>query len=178
MMLVPVSERADSDLDGNLVALAHIRVPTPGPDSDLTDIRSAVRTGITDARSEPDAMVSLLPLVPFVPRRAIGSLTNRAFGFGSDLPVSVSNMGVLPDSIRYADGTPAEVLLFRGVDRNVSTASLVRRNGVLSVFSGAIDDQWTLTTSGWQAETLTRSAELRAALARAAADLGVVGAIL
>ena len=178
MLLVPVSRRVEDDHDGNAVALAHVRVPTAGLDTDLTQLRAALRAGIAAARREPDPMMAMLPLVPFVPRRAIGALLNRALGFGDDLPVSVSNLGELPPEINCADGTPAELTLFRGVDRHVSTASLIRRRGVLSVFAGAIGGQWTLTTSGWQPGGATTPAELRRALARAATDLGVAGRVI
>lgn len=190
MLLVPVSARDDDQpggtpdgnpdgtLDANVVSLAHVPVPTSGLASDLTALRDALRTGIADARDQPDPMMELLPLVPFVPRRAIGALADRAFGFGSDLPVSVSNMGVLSADILRADGTPAESLLFRGVDRHLSAANLARRRGVLSVFTGAVGGQWTLTTSGSRPDATTTSADLRAALRRAVADLGAPGTII
>lgn len=178
MLLVPVSERADDDLSGNVVSLAHIRVPARGWEEDLTPLRAALRGGLAAARREPDPMTTLLPLIPFVPRRAMGRLVDQALGYGSDLPVSVSNMGTLPTAVLRADGTFADLALFRGVDRRVSADSLRRRRGVLSVFAGVIGKQAVLTATGWQPGAVTTSSELRRELVAAATDLGVTGEVV
>lgn len=176
-LLVPISERV-GDAAGNAVTLATVPVPTAGLTDDLAPARAALRQGIDAVRAHPDPMAALLPLIPFVPRRAVGALTDVAFGFGTDLPVSVSNMGVHPASVSCADGSPAEVFLFRGVDRNVSQAGLERRRGVLSVFAGAVGDQWALSVVGWVPGRLTTRDGLRDLLAEAVADLGIPGRLI
>ena len=174
MLLVPVSERGDDDhAVGNLVSLAHVPAPAVGQHGDLTRLRAALREGIAAARSGPDPMQALLPLIPFVPRRAIGGLANQALGLGTNLPVSVSNMGTLDPIVRDVDGSPADVVLYRGTDRRVTTTSLESRRGVLTVFAGVVGDQVTLTAVGWQPGTATTCAQLRQALMAGAAAVGV-----
>lgn len=177
-LLVPVSRRRDDNLDGNAVGLARIAVPVSTAVGDLTGMRDLLRSGIATARAEKDPLGDLLPLVPFIPRRAIGRLADRAFGFTQDLPVSVSNMGVVPPDILRADGTPAQTLLFRGVDRHLPAEVLARRRGVLSVMVGAVGRTLSLTAVGCSPDGNTTGADLRRALGEAAADLGVTGTLV
>lgn len=58
--------------------------------ADLSESRIAIRQAITTLREVPDETFALLPLNPFVPKRAVKRAADIMFG---DLPVSCSNLG-------------------------------------------------------------------------------------
>jgi hypothetical protein len=79
-----------------------------------------------------------MPLVPWVPKRALRGLADSTIGLSADLPVFCSNVGELPAEILRIDGTEAEYLFFRGIDRRVTRAALERRRGLLTVMAGRV----------------------------------------
>ncbi len=130
---VPQADRDFGDTRANAVILADIVVDPTVVTSDLSHARAALKEGITAAREMPDDMLQLLPLVPWVPKRLVHAVADVLFGFSADMPVSCSNMGDLPPDVALADGTPAEYMFFRGVDRTITRHSLEKRGGLLTV---------------------------------------------
>jgi len=143
---VLVSLLDDGDADGgpggaipsaNAITLARIAID-PADVGDHDRLRAVVRAGIAAARSRPDPMLALLPLVPFVPRRLVGALGETVFGFADDRPVNLANLGDVPDEALGIGGSPADRLCMRGVDRRVSAANLARRGGAMTVTAGVV----------------------------------------
>ena len=178
-LMLPVSERADlQDTGGNVVSIAHVSFD-PGPvTTDLTGPRAAIREGLKKAREVPDEMVELLPLIPFLPRRGIARIADAAFGFSTDLPVSCSNFGVIPIEVTCADGTPAEYLCFRGVDRHVTAENLQRRRGIMTVTSGQIAEKMAITVISYQPRMENSPAELGDVITKTLDDFGLFGELV
>jgi len=178
-LMLPVSERADlEDTGGNVVSIAHVSFD-PGPaTTDLTGPRAAIREGLKKAREVPDEMVELLPLIPFLPRRGISRVADAAFGFSTDLPVSCSNFGVIPPEVTRADGTPAEYLCFRGVDRHVTAENLERRRGIMTVTSGQVAEKMAITVISYQPGMENSAAVLRDAIIETLNEFGISGELV
>jgi hypothetical protein len=174
----PLSERGDlEDTGGNVVSIASVSFNPEGVTADLTGVRTAIREGLKTAREVPDEMMELLPLIPFIPKRGIARVADAAFGFSSDLPVSCSNFGEMPPEVTRVDGTPAEYLAFRGVDRHVSADNLERRRGVMTVTSGQIADKMTITVISYQPGMANSQAELHGVIAETLGEFGLSGEI-
>lgn len=160
-LLLPLVDEASSDtLAANDVILARFAVGVADV-SDLATVRTAMREGIVAARTTPDPMRDLLPLVPFIPRRAFRGLSEAAFGFADVRPVTLSSAGELPIELLQLDGTPADRLCFRGVDRRVTRDSLIRRGGLLSVFVASVGGTFMVNVVSFQPHTPNSRAQVR-----------------
>lgn len=177
-LMLPLSDRADlEDTGGNVVSIAHVSFDPDPVTTDLTGPRTAIREGLKQAREVPDEMVELLPLIPFLPKRGIARVADAAFGFSTDLPVSCSNFGTMPSEVTQVDGTPAEYLSFRGVDRHVTADNLTRRRGAMTVTSGQIASKMSISVISYQPGMDNSQAELRAVIAETLHDFGLSGEI-
>lgn len=135
-LMIPVSERDNpADTGGNVVTIANVTFDPAPVAKDLTGARSAIKQGLATARQTPDEMVELLPLIPFLPKRAMARMADMAFSFTDDVPVNCSNLGDVPDLLLSVDGTVAERFYFRGIDRKLTRAVLEKRNGLMTVAS-------------------------------------------
>jgi hypothetical protein len=135
-LMIPVSERDHpSETGGNVVTIANVTFDPVPVAKDLSGARAAIKQGLVTARQTPDEMVELLPLIPFLPKRAMGRIADMAFGFSADVPISCSNMGDVPDDALRLDGTVAERVYFAGVDRNLTRDVLEKRHGLMTVAS-------------------------------------------
>lgn len=179
-LMIPVSERADISIDtgGNVVSIARVSIDPRPLTSDLSGARSAIRMGLKSARESPDEMMELLPLIPFVPKRAVASMADKAFGLSEDLPVSCSNMGDVPAELRYIDGTAAEYLVFRGVDRDLSRALVERKRGVLTLISGRSEGAVIATVIGYQPGRENTHSALRALVAQTLKEFNLTATII
>lgn len=149
-LMIPVSQRFSADdTGGNVVSIARISLCPSDIAKDLAGARREIGRAVTRASETPDEMMGLLPLVPFIPRRAVGVLADVAFGFTADVPVSCSNVGELPSELLRVDGTEAEFFWARGMDRNITRNALERRSGVLTVASARIGGKVVLVVIGY-----------------------------
>jgi hypothetical protein len=123
-------------------------------------------------------MMELLPLIPFLPRRGIARIADAAFGFTADLPVSCSNFGAIPAEVTVVDGTPAEYMCFRGVDRHVTADNLDRRRGAMTVTSGKVGEKMAITVISYQPGMENSRAELRGVMTETLKDFGLSGEIV
>ncbi len=177
-LMIPVNDRGDfNDTGGNVVSIANVSFAPAGVTADLTGPRGAIRDALKTAREVPDEMVELLPLIPFVPKRGIAKMVNVAFGFTTDLPVSVSNLGDLPADMMKADGTEAQYLCFRGVDRQVSRQTLDSRGGILTVAAGRISGKVVITVISYQPGQENTQRGLREVIAHTLGEFGLSGEI-
>lgn len=175
-LMIPVNERDDlENTGGNVVSIANVSFDPALVTADLSGPRSAIREGLKKAREVPDEMVELLPLIPFVPKRGLAKMVDVTFGFSVDLPVSVSNMGDLPAEFLNIDGNPAEHLIFRGIDRNVSREALDRRGGFLTITSGRYAGEIVVNVMSYQPGGDNSRAGLRAVVGRTLDEFGLTG---
>ncbi|MFM9035015.1 MAG: hypothetical protein ACKOQ4_12170 [Mycobacterium sp.] len=173
-LLIPISERDSLQDDrANAVTMARTKVDPDGIERDLATARSAMREGVERARREPDQLAELTALVPWVPRRAAKGLADAAFGFTADLPVFCSNVGDLPPDMLRADGTEAEYLFIRGIDRRVTRGALERRSGLLTVMAGRVAGRVVMSVISYQPGGVNTKAHLRDAVADALGDYGL-----
>ena len=178
-LMIPVSERDSpgGDTGGNVVTIANVTFD-PGPvATDLSSARAAIKQGLVTARQAPDEMVELLPLIPFLPKRAMGRIADMAFSFSADVPVSCSNMGDIPDDVLRLDGTDAERLYFCGVDRNLGGDVLERRRGLMTVASARVGGKVIVPVMSYQPGADNSRARLREVIAQTLAEFHLSGVI-
>ena len=177
-LLIPISQRTSMD-DGraNAVVMATAKVDPAGIESDLSAARAAMRSAVDKARTEPDLLADVMALVPWVPRRAMRAMADATFGFTADRPVFCSNVGDLPAEIMRADGTDAEYIFIRGIDRRVTREALERRSGLLTVMSGRAAGKVILSVVGFQPGQLNTAAWLRNVVVAVLADFGLNGRV-
>lgn len=132
-LIIPVNERAADDTRANAVTLGYASLDPTGVTTSLSEARGVIRTALTALRSGPEEAFEALPLIPFVPKRAVAGGADAMFGFAAELPVSASNLGDIDPTVLRADGTEAEGFVIRGVDGRVSRAVLEKRRGFLTV---------------------------------------------
>lgn len=177
-LMIPVNDRGDfDDTGGNVVSIANVSFDPARVTADLTGPRNAIRDALKKAREVPDEMVELLPLIPFVPKRGIAKMVDVAFGFTTDLPTSVSNLGDLPADMMKVDGTPAKYLCFRGMDRQVSQDTLDRRGGILTVASGRVSGKVVISVMSYQPGQQNTQSGLRQVIADTMGEFGLSGEI-
>ncbi|KUI29564.1 hypothetical protein AU196_04370 [Mycobacterium sp. IS-1742] len=146
-LLIAISERTHEDTRANAVALTNACVDPARVTTDLTDCRTAIRHAITTLRDVPDETFALLPLNPFVPKRAVKRAADVMFG---DLPVSCSNLGEIDPAVGRPDGTDAEYFMLRGVDQNLTRDQIERAGGQLVVVSVRMGDVISLGIVSYQ----------------------------
>jgi hypothetical protein len=147
-LLIAITDRGgEDDLRGNAMKIATATVDPASVTTDLAATRTAVREALAAVRDVPDETHALLPLTPFVPKRAVRRTADVVFG---DLPVSCSNIGEVPCDIACPDGTEAEYVLFRPIDQNVTRSALERAGGQLAVAAGRVVGTVSIGVVGYQ----------------------------
>ena len=175
-LMIPVSQRHSADdTGGNVVSIARVGLDPRNIAQDLAGARRQIGRAVVSASDTPDGMVGLLPLVPFVPMRAVGYLADMAFGFTADVPVSCSNVGELPCELLRVDGTEAEFFWARGMDRNITRNALERRSGVLTVASARIGGKVVLVVIGYLPGQENSRASLMEAIGQTLSDFTLTG---
>lgn len=177
-LIIPINERTLDDARANAVSLATVSID-PGPvTADLSGARDAIRQARQSAREMPDAALALLPLIPFVPKRAVKRVADAAFGFSADVPVTCSNFGEIPAEIGRPDGTDAEYVVLRGLDRHVTRQVLEDRGGLLNVVSGRLNGKLSITVGAYQPGAQNSKLRLRELAAQTLADFNLTGVMV
>lgn len=177
-LLIPISERESFDDDrANAVAMSSATIDPRGISEDLTAARTAIRDGVQKARTEPDELSEIVALVPWLPKRLIRGMADAAFGFTADQPIFCSNIGDLPVEMLRIDGTEAECLFIRGIDRRVTRAALEKRSGLLTVMSGRVGGRILMSVVAYQPGWQNDKAALRAVVVDTLGDFGLSGRI-
>ncbi|QIP08319.1 condensation domain-containing protein [Bradyrhizobium symbiodeficiens] len=175
-LLIPVNQREGlSHTGGNSVALATLKVRVDGPRGGLHALQRRLRATLLQTRREPNRLAALLPLVPFVPRRAFSAASHLALGALADLPATCSNLGGLPKDVLQIDGNAADRICFRGIDRPVARRVIEARQGVATLFAGVIPGFVALSFVAYQPGVVTEPRHLRALVERLLADYELVG---
>jgi hypothetical protein len=174
---IPISERAPDDLRANAVSLTNIAVDPTDVTKDLTAARGAIRTGLKAMREVPDETLEMLPLIPFVPKRVVRRGSDVVFGFAADLPVSCSNLGDIDPAVARLDGTEAEYVVLRGVDRCVTRQFLEQRPGLLTVVAARIARRICIPVIAYQPGADNSKSRLRELAAQTLAEFELTGVI-
>lgn len=174
---IPVSDRKPGDTRANAVTLGYASLDPAGVATDLTDARAVLRRALTAVRDVPDEALQTLPLIPFVPKRAVIGAAGLAMGLAADLPVSVSNLGDLDPAVLRADGTEAEAFIGRGVDGRVTEDLLEQRHGYLTVLCTRVAGKVYLPVIGYKPGGENTKAGLRALVAETLEEFGLSGVV-
>lgn len=174
---IPVSERHPGDTRANAVTLGYASLDPAGVTTDLTDARGVLRGVLKAVREVPDEALQTLPLIPFVPKRAVVGAASLAMGLAADLPVSASNLGELDPTVLRADGTAAEVFFGRGVDGRVTEDLLEQRHGYLTVICTRVAGKVSLPVIGYRPGGDNTKAGLRALVADTLEEFGLSGVV-
>jgi len=109
-LAVPVNERTPGDTRGNAISAVNIAVDPDQVTTDLTGVRSALKTALAGLSDDPNALFGPLPLIPLIPevlsRRAEVVTLKSAI-------VNTSNLGDLDPAINRPDGTDAGTFCIR-----------------------------------------------------------------
>ena len=174
---LPVSERVPDDTRAQAVALVNVGIDPTHVTTDLSGARAALKEAVKTAREVPDEALQLLPLTPFVPKRAVKGGADVLFGFAADLPVSCTNVGDVGPTLGRVDGTDAEYLMLRGVDRHITRRMLEQRRGLLTLASGRVGGKMSLNIIAYQPGGKNTKADLRELAARTLAEFELTGVI-
>lgn len=172
----PMSDRTPGDSRANAVILTDIAVDPTQVTTDLSQARAVIKQSLRTAREVPDETLELLPLTPFVPKRAVRRGADVVFNF-ADLPVSCSNLGDVDPDVARVDGTPAEYVVLRGVDRHVTRRFLELRGGLLTVVAGRIAGKMSISVIAYQPGRENSKSQLRELGAKVLAEFGLAGVI-
>jgi len=173
---IPINERTLDDTRANAAAIAQAIIDPSGVTTDLTDARAEIRNALSRLRETPDEMLALLPLTPFIPKRAVKRGSEVLFGF-DDLPVSCSNLGDLDPAVARVDGSDAEYVILRGIDRHVTRQYLESRGGLLTVVAGRLGGKISMTVVAYQPGAENSKPRLREIAAGVLAEFGLTGVI-
>ena len=173
---IPVSDRLPDDTRANAASLATVTIDPTRVTTDLTGARAEIKQALKTLREAPDETLQLLPLTPFVPKRAVKRGSEVVFGF-EDLPVSCSNLGEVDSVMGRVDGTDAEYVMLRGVDRHVTRQYLERRGGLLTVLAGRIGGKISITVVAYQPGGQNSKPHLRELAAQTLAEFNLTGVI-
>lgn len=175
-LLIAMSDRGgDDDLRANAMKIASATVDPATVTTDLTGARAAVKEVLVRLRAGPDDKHVLLPITPFVPKRAVRHAADMIFG---DLPVSCSNLGDVPAEMARADGTDADVVLFLPVDQGVTRNALERNGGQLVVAAGRIGGNVSIGVVGYRPGTANTREWLADEVTTALAEFSLKGSII
>lgn len=173
---IPISDRIPHDTRANAASLATVTVDPTQVTTDLTDARSAIKQALKTMRETPDETLQLLPLTPFIPKRAVKRGSEVVFGF-DDLPVSCSNLGEVDAVVSRIDGSDAEYVMLRGVDRHVTREVLERRGGMLTVLATRIGGKISITVVAYQPGGQNSKPQLRELAAQTLAEFELTGVV-
>jgi hypothetical protein len=175
---IAINLRESLDDDRALaMAFANATVDPTKVTADLTEARAAVREARQKAKQEPDPVMEILPLIPWLPQGAVKGVADLLFAYSEDLPVSCSNLGDLPPDLARADGTPAEYVFIRAVDTNVTVGELQRSHGQLVVVSGRINGKISISVEAYQLGAENSKQALRELAARTLKEFDLSGVI-
>ncbi len=177
-LLIAINLRESLDDDRALaMAFASAAVDPKDVTTDLTAARNAVREAREKAKNEPDTTMELLPLLPWLPRSAAKGVADLLFSYSEDLPVSCSNLGDLPPDVACADGSPAEYLFLRGVDKNVTMGEMQRSHGQVVVVSGRVNGKISISVEAYELGADNSTPRLRGIAAETLTEFGLSGVI-
>jgi hypothetical protein len=143
---------------------------------DLSPARARIRAARDQAKGQPDPTSKLYPLVAWSPRRTAMAVVARLFSYADSLPSSCSNLGEIPGYFANLDGTAAEYVVARAVDKNVTLRDLHRSHGTLVVVSGRINGRIWISVEAYELGAENSRSHLRSIIEGTLSEFGVDGA--
>ncbi len=175
-LLVTFSDRTLDDTRAMAMSYAKVSVDPKQMTTDLSSARVTIKQALKTARETPDPALQILPLTPFISKRVVLRLADMMFGFG-DGAVVCSNLGDLPTEIGCADGTPAEYVMLRGVDQNVTRRYIESVGGQLVVVGGRLNGKLSMSVVAYRPGGKNTKQDLRELAAHTLAEFGLTGII-
>lgn len=171
-LMVSINDRTSlDDTRANAMTFTTFTVDPATATTDLTELRGAIRTALRSAREQPDESFQLLPLTPFIPRRAVRHTAAMVLG---ELPVTCSNVGDVPDLVGRIDGVhQADYLICWGVEQNVMKRDIEQPGGLLVVTALRHNGKVTIGVVGYQVGAENTKAVLRDHVRQTMDELGV-----
>ncbi len=173
-VVIPITDRGEHDTRANAMPFATVQVDPTHIESDLAQLRCAVREAVRTVRDVPDETRELLPLVPFVPRRAMDRLAGAFLG-SADLPVTCSHLGTIDPAVGRLDGTEAEYIVLRGLNQDVRRRDLERGGGQLFLICGGHAGKLAVAIGSYQSGGENTKEHLRGVVTAVLADFGITG---
>lgn len=171
-LMVSINDRTSlDDTRANAMTFTTFTVDPATATADLTELRGTIRTALRNAREQPDESFRLLPLTPFIPRRAVRHTAAMVLG---ELPVTCSNVGDVPELVGRIDGAhQADYVICWGVEQNVKKADIEQPGGLLVVTALRHNGKVTLGVVGYQVGAENTKAVLRDHVQQTLDELGV-----
>ncbi|CAM5735124.1 hypothetical protein MAUB1S_04390 [Mycolicibacterium aubagnense] len=171
-LMVSMNDRTSlDDTRANAMTFTTFTVDPATATTDLTELRGAIRTALRGAREQPDESFQLLPLTPFIPRRAVRRTAAMVLG---ELPVTCSNVGDVPELVGRIDGVhQADYLICWGVEQNVTKRDIEQPGGLLVVTALRHNGKVTIGVVGYQVGAENTKAILRERVQQTLDELGV-----
>lgn len=176
-LMVAINDRTSfEDTRANAMTFTTFTVDPALATTDLTELRGEIRAALRRAREEPDESFQLLPLTPFIPRRAVRHTAAMVLG---ELPVTCSNVGDVPELVGRIDGThQADFVNCWGVEQNVKKADIEQPGGLLVVTALRHNGKVTLGIVGYQVGAENTKAALRDHVQQTLDELGVTPTVV
>ena len=186
-LLLPMSERTESDTRAIAVSYARVSVDPTRVTTDLRDARTAIKQALTTLRETPvEDERQLVWLAPFTPKRALKRLADTALD-DPDRTVFCSNLRDLGPMVFALTSTEAEYAtisahlyplhLIRVIVQRVTRQWLERAGGQLTVQSWRIGEKVGITIEAYQPGADNTKPALRELVARTLAEFDLTGEI-
>lgn len=174
-LTVPVNERRpDDDNRGNALSGVTMTADPEQVTTDLTGVRTALKTALSGLGQARHELLAPLPLTPLVPKGVARRLEGLVRG---DRVVGSSNVADMDPWANRPDGTDAEWFAARMAER-LTVANLRQADGVFyPVVSGRINGRVYMSIGYSNAEASTTREQLIETVQRTLDDLGLSGVI-
>lgn len=176
-LVIAGNGRSSADDDRALaMTFANATLDAGGVTEDLSAARDLIRAAREQVKDQPDPTSKLYPLVAWSPQRTATAVAGLMFSYADSLPSSCSNLGDVPGHLANLDGTPAEHVIARSVDQNVTLRDLRRSHGTLVVVSGRINGRLWIAVEAYELGAENSRERLQGIVKRTLAEFGVDGA--
>lgn len=171
-LMVSINDRTSlDDTRANAMTFTTFTVDPATATTDLTELRGAIRTALRNAREQPDESFQLLPLTPFIPRRAVRRTAAMVLG---ELPVTCSNVGDVPELVGRIDGVrQSDYVICWGVEQNVKKHDIEQPGGLLVVTALRHNGKITIGVVGYQVGAENTKAVVRDHVQQTLDELGI-----
>lgn len=171
---VPVNERLPQDNRGNALTAVTLVVDPRTVTTDLTGVRSGLKTALNDLADTRNELLAALPLTPLVPKRAarrVEGLVLKSRVIGS------SHVGDLDPAANRPDGTDSDSFAAR-MSEHITSDHLRRVGGIFfPLVAGRVHGEVWVSIGFCNAEGTTTREQLKQVAHEALADFGMTGTV-
>ena len=171
---VPVNERLPEDNRGNALTAVTLIADPHTVTTDLTSVRSGLKTALTDLADTRNELLAALPLTPLVPRsaaRRVEGLVLKSKVIGS------SHVGDLDPAANRPDGTDADSFAARMAE-HITSDHLRRVGGIFfPLVAGRVHGEVWVSIGFCNADATTTREQLKEVAVLALADFRMTGTV-